>query len=204
MQIYYSNIKTKGEQSITQNERREMRNAIVDYGALQPSPVQSSSDNEGGPAAGILGKLKLQYIAPTSSGPIPSAAMVQTPVTLPSLQNSPMQNQHSPMPNQHHSPATHHTSSTHNHTSPETQNPTSPAKYHGASPSPTMDSPHMQQNERNLGQQNQFQTVELDFLSPGFDMFEIDFNINDGDLESAIADAAQGFWTDFPGEVEVL
>lgn len=49
-----------------------------------------------------------------------------------------------------------------------------------------------------------YQTLEMDFLSPGFDLFEMDFNINDGDLESAIADAAQGFWNDFPGEVEVL
>jgi hypothetical protein len=177
MQIYYSNIKTKGEQSITQNERREMRNAIVDYGALQPSPVHSSSDNEGGPAAGILGKLKLQYIAPTSSGPVPSAATVQTPITLPSLQNSPMFNQNSPVPGQG-----------------------SPVPIR-RSPSPPMDSPNLPQT---LGQHNQFQTMELDFLSPGFDMFEIDFNINDGDLESAIADAAQGFWNDFPGEVEVL
>lgn len=179
MQIYYSNIKTKGEHSITQNERREMRNAIVDYGALQPSPVHSS-DNEGGPAVGLLGKLKLQYITSSSSGPISSAATVQTPVTLPSLQNSPLPNQHSPMPNQH--------------------SPIPPFK---RSPSPTtMDTPqHMSQN---MAQHNQFQALELDFLSPGFDMFEMDFNINDGDLESAIADAAQGFWTDFPGEVEVI
>jgi hypothetical protein len=39
MQIFYSNIKTKGEQGVTRNERREMKNALVDYGALQPSPV---------------------------------------------------------------------------------------------------------------------------------------------------------------------
>jgi hypothetical protein len=168
MQIYYSNIKTKGEQSITQNERREMRNAIVDYGALQPSPVHSSSSNEGG----ILGKLKLQYAIPASSagGSIQNAATVQTPATLPSLQNSPMPNQSSPLPTRR-------------------------------SPSPTAESPNRTQN---IGQQHQFQTLELDFLSPGFDMFEMDFNINDGDLESAIADAAQGFWTDFPGEVEVI
>jgi hypothetical protein len=40
MQIFYSNIKTKGEQGVTRNERREMKNAIIDYGALQPEPVQ--------------------------------------------------------------------------------------------------------------------------------------------------------------------
>lgn len=70
----------------------------------------------------------------------------------------------------------------------------------------------MGESSPNVGQQQQqqmigtgeYQTLELDFLSPGFDMFEMDFNINDGDLESAIADAAQGFWNDFPGEVEVL
>ncbi|KAI9151985.1 transcriptional regulatory protein [Paramyrothecium foliicola] len=50
MQIFYSNIKTQGEQAVTPQERREMRNAIIDYGALQPSPVlpseiEDSNDN---------------------------------------------------------------------------------------------------------------------------------------------------------------
>ncbi|KAK5989542.1 putative transcriptional regulatory PB1A11.04c-like protein [Cladobotryum mycophilum] len=40
MHIFYSNIKSKGTQAVSPKERREMRNAIVDYGALQPSPVQ--------------------------------------------------------------------------------------------------------------------------------------------------------------------
>ena len=50
MQIFYSNIKADGDQSVTPSERRELRNAIIDYGALQPDPVQaadveSSEDN---------------------------------------------------------------------------------------------------------------------------------------------------------------
>ena len=46
MQIFYSNIKAQGDQSVTPNERREMRNAIIDYGALQPSPVVASEVEE--------------------------------------------------------------------------------------------------------------------------------------------------------------
>lgn len=41
MQIFYSNIKAEGDQAVTPGERREMRNAIIDYGALQPDPVQA-------------------------------------------------------------------------------------------------------------------------------------------------------------------
>ncbi|RTE76898.1 hypothetical protein BHE90_008642 [Fusarium euwallaceae] len=40
MQIFYTNIKAEGDQSVTPSERREMRNAIIDYGALQPDPVR--------------------------------------------------------------------------------------------------------------------------------------------------------------------
>jgi len=44
MQIFYANIKTKGEDGVTHIERTEMQQAIVDYGALQQSPVQESTD----------------------------------------------------------------------------------------------------------------------------------------------------------------
>jgi hypothetical protein len=40
MQIFYSNIKADGDLAVTPSERREMRNAIIDYGALQPDPVR--------------------------------------------------------------------------------------------------------------------------------------------------------------------
>ncbi|KAJ4214024.1 hypothetical protein NW759_010550 [Fusarium solani] len=40
MQIFYTNIKAEGDQAVTPSERREMRNAIIDYGALQPDPVR--------------------------------------------------------------------------------------------------------------------------------------------------------------------
>ncbi|RFU81706.1 hypothetical protein TARUN_491 [Trichoderma arundinaceum] len=40
MHIFYSNVKSKGNQAVSPSARREMRNAIIDYGALQPSPVQ--------------------------------------------------------------------------------------------------------------------------------------------------------------------
>ncbi|KAM0372173.1 hypothetical protein ACHAPZ_008071 [Fusarium culmorum] len=61
MQIFYSNIKTDGDLAVTPSERREMRNAIIDYGALQPDPVrqpdtestdeQSATDGENDQAA---------------------------------------------------------------------------------------------------------------------------------------------------------
>ncbi|KAF4981842.1 hypothetical protein FZEAL_2421 [Fusarium zealandicum] len=40
MQIFYSNIRVQGDQGVTPSERREMRNAMVDYGALQADPVR--------------------------------------------------------------------------------------------------------------------------------------------------------------------
>ncbi|UKZ78599.1 hypothetical protein TrVFT333_006345 [Trichoderma virens FT-333] len=49
MHIFYSNVKSKGNQAMSPSARREMRNAIIDYGALQPSPVQpadSGSEEE--------------------------------------------------------------------------------------------------------------------------------------------------------------
>lgn len=45
--------------------------------------------------------------------------------------------------------------------------------------------------------------IQEDFLSTDFDMFDTDFNLNDADLEAAIADATQGFWANFPGEMEI-
>ncbi|KAK3079300.1 hypothetical protein LTS18_005200, partial [Coniosporium uncinatum] len=42
-----------------------------------------------------------------------------------------------------------------------------------------------------------------DFLPEDFDMFDAEFNINDADLEAMIADATQGFWVNFPGEVGI-
>lgn len=42
MHIFYSNVKSKGNQAMSPSARREMRNAIIDYGALQPSPVQAA------------------------------------------------------------------------------------------------------------------------------------------------------------------
>lgn len=44
MQIFYSNIRVEGDQAVTPSERREMRNAIIDYGALQPDPVQQPDE----------------------------------------------------------------------------------------------------------------------------------------------------------------
>jgi hypothetical protein len=50
MQVFYTNIKTKGKHGVSGVEKREMRNAILDYGALQHSPVQQPSFAEDRPA----------------------------------------------------------------------------------------------------------------------------------------------------------
>ena len=47
MHIFYSNVMSKGDESISQNTRRQMRNTIIDYGALQASPVQGSTYGPG-------------------------------------------------------------------------------------------------------------------------------------------------------------
>ncbi|KAF4449903.1 general repressor of transcription, partial [Fusarium albosuccineum] len=94
MQIFYTNIKAEGDQAVTPSERREMRNAIIDYGALQTDPVrqpdtdsndeqvqepapahspppsvtrsQSVSDNENDPSSASVdfGPDQLNFIAP--------------------------------------------------------------------------------------------------------------------------------------------
>jgi hypothetical protein len=43
----------------------------------------------------------------------------------------------------------------------------------------------------------------LDDYAREFDMFDMDYNLDDADLEAAIADATQGFWQNFPGEMEL-
>ncbi|KAI8673289.1 Zn(2)-C6 fungal-type domain-containing protein [Fusarium keratoplasticum] len=76
MQIFYTNIKAEGDQAVTPGERREMRNAIIDYGALQPDPVrqpdaesndeQSATDGENDAAATAVDFApdQLNFIAP--------------------------------------------------------------------------------------------------------------------------------------------
>ncbi|KAG9499244.1 hypothetical protein J7337_010063 [Fusarium musae] len=71
MQIFYSNIKADGDLAVTPSERREMRNAIIDYGALQPDPVrqpdaestdeQSATDGENDQASS---NVDFSFIAP--------------------------------------------------------------------------------------------------------------------------------------------
>lgn len=122
MQIFYSNIKTKGGQGVTRNERQEMKNALIDYGALQPDTDSASIvpvDEEEPSTAAHDG----------NSLPPPEDVELAPPVP---LRNS---------------------------------------------------------------QEN--------FLGMDFDMFDTEFNIDDADLEAAIADATQGFWANFPGEMEI-
>ncbi|KAH7317081.1 fungal-specific transcription factor domain-containing protein [Stachybotrys elegans] len=39
MQVFYTTVKSRGDAAVTPTERRAIRHAIIDYGALQPSPV---------------------------------------------------------------------------------------------------------------------------------------------------------------------
>jgi hypothetical protein len=40
-------MKTTGERFVTALEKKEMRNAIIDYGALQHSPINDNMDSYG-------------------------------------------------------------------------------------------------------------------------------------------------------------
>jgi hypothetical protein len=51
MQIFYTNIKTRGENGVSSSERNEMRNAIVDYGALHHTPTHDNTSTPNTPRA---------------------------------------------------------------------------------------------------------------------------------------------------------
>jgi hypothetical protein len=53
MQIFYTNINTRGENSVTQSERKEMQNSLVDYGALHHTPVQGPSAIQDHPVSSV-------------------------------------------------------------------------------------------------------------------------------------------------------
>lgn len=44
MQACYRRVRNEGGGSIPETEQRTIRNAIIDYGALQPSPVQAEDE----------------------------------------------------------------------------------------------------------------------------------------------------------------
>jgi len=140
MQIFYTNIKTKGEQGVTRNERQEMKNAIIDYGALQASPVHDQALDSEVPSVSRYPKLVyylLTYKPAFREASIPSESV--SPPRTTAADNSDL------LPNR----------------------------------------------------------TQDDFSFADIDMFDSEFNLNDSDLEAAIADATQGFWVNFPGEMEI-
>ncbi|RMJ18887.1 hypothetical protein CDV36_001430 [Fusarium kuroshium] len=79
MQIFYTNIKAEGDQSVTPSERREMRNAIIDYGALQPDPVrqpdaESNDEQVGGSSSQAFTQLPTRPKSATTDGENDGAA----------------------------------------------------------------------------------------------------------------------------------
>jgi hypothetical protein len=85
MQIFYCNVK-KGEQSVTANKRREMRNAINDYGALQSSPVHENSDLDAPSGYGTPHKHRWHAVNDTMKSPqTTSIAAISVPSTSPSF-----------------------------------------------------------------------------------------------------------------------
>jgi hypothetical protein len=68
MQIFYTNIKTRGENGVSKSERNEMRNAIVDYGALHHTPIQEHISRSNTP------KPTPQHMASRPSTDAPSQA----------------------------------------------------------------------------------------------------------------------------------
>jgi hypothetical protein len=43
MQIFYTNLKTKGIDGVTAHQRDAMKDAIIDYGALHHTPVRENA-----------------------------------------------------------------------------------------------------------------------------------------------------------------
>ncbi|KAF2403099.1 hypothetical protein EJ06DRAFT_528059 [Trichodelitschia bisporula] len=231
MQVFYATIKTKGEQSVSHHERREMHSALVDYGALQPSPVQDAANSADSPGSSIedvgpsavdgvgtvggvgtvaagqmVGPSGIVVVDPTEIGPKPLEGSVAralrdetSPLTAPDFRTPPA------------------ISST---TSPSSFSTGSPAaQTMGVSPAGSMPEGLQQQYAlQQQQQQQQQQMLEMDEqvsgqesppmeidgssfdLLPDFEMFDVNLTI-DADIEAVMADAAQGFWADFPGEV---
>jgi hypothetical protein len=162
MQIFYSNIKTKGEQGVSRNERREMKNALVDYGALQPSPVHEQP---------LSVEQDLQEEAVCSTPKLPSQRLSDTQQAFSSVS-----------PASHVSPGSHVSQTLSQSQSDSADEPGDPAIVQTSSSVPGK---------------------VLDEFVPDFDMFDMDYQLDDADLEAAIADATQGFWANFPGEMEL-
>ncbi|KAF3037076.1 hypothetical protein E8E12_003756 [Didymella heteroderae] len=54
MQVYYRSVLGQGGQPASPEERKALRRAMIDYGALQPSPVQKPNDGSKGPDTTIV------------------------------------------------------------------------------------------------------------------------------------------------------
>lgn len=143
MQAFYRNLKAKGDEGVTPDERENLKNALVDYGHLQsPAPEQSpaSSHSHHSPAEVHIEKSE----APSAPSPL-ATAMATASANLD--------------PNQQYSPST---------------------------------------------QQGQFMdpnAYSADVMWDVTNPFEYDFDFNSADFDAIMADATQGFWVDFPGEV---
>lgn len=140
MQAFYRNLKSKGDEGVTPDERENLKNALVDYGHLQSPPAEPSPSSNPSPIAiqteNHEPKLQSQSPLPAS---VPQTPLIVDGTTLPS--------------------------------------PPGP---------PSVDS-----------SQNYANDVVWDLTNP----FEFNYDWNSADFDAIMADATQGFWADFPGEV---
>ncbi|KAL7809267.1 fungal-specific transcription factor domain-containing protein [Trichoderma gracile] len=148
MHIFYSNVKSKGNQAMSPSARREMRNAIIDYGALQPSPVQPADSGSEEDAMVVSEQEDIRteelQMNELNTDPLNSSAINTTEMNPNGLAAS------------------------------------------GISP-----------NESELI------SHEFGVVPPAdYDLFDTHFDI-DSAMQASFADATQGFWEGFPGNVEV-
>lgn len=139
MQAFYRNLKSKGDDGVTPDERENLKNALVDYGHLQSPPAEPTASSNPSPVAIQVenAEAKIQ----SSQSPLPPS-VPQTPLTV--------------------------------------DGTTLPSP-----PGPALDN------------QNYINEVVWDITNP----FEFNYDWNSADFDAIMADATQGFWADFPGEV---
>jgi len=185
MQIFYSNIKTKGEQGVTQVERHEMREAVVDYGALQSSPATSSEPSS------QVGKTEV-WCKYRSADQFFDLLQERSPAIITPTTNSP--NSHADMapPNLVEMASSHDaTSGMQSQTSILPASQASSLHHQTAGMQPAQWIP-------------QTQVYQPDNMLTDFEIFDTNFTVNDVGMEELISNSTQDFWANFPGEMEMF
>ena len=158
MQGFYGNLKTKGEQGVTSDERKDRNSALVDYGHLQ------SPTTEEPPRQSSFSPSQPRVLEANSESPSTAGGQSQSPLPLPGT----------------------------------VPTATSPSILNGdvngiASPATLQQALYLDPST--------YQLVEMyDDSNP----FQAQYEFGSADFDAIMADAAQGFWEDFPGQVGIM